>query len=41
MKYSDLVNPQRISQVLSNLVKNSLDFVPKETGRITIQAERR
>ena len=31
-------DPQRISQVLSNLVKNSLDFVPKETGRITIQA---
>ena len=30
-------DPQRISQVLSNLVKNSLDFVPKETGRITIQ----
>jgi signal transduction histidine kinase len=31
-------DPQRISQVLSNLVKNSLDFVPKETGLITIQA---
>jgi signal transduction histidine kinase len=31
-------DPQRINQVLSNLVKNSLDFVPKETGRITIRA---
>ncbi len=32
-------DPQRISQVLSALVKNSMDFVPKEGGRITIRAE--
>lgn len=32
-------DPQRINQVISNLVKNSLDFVPKEGGRITVRAE--
>jgi signal transduction histidine kinase len=32
-------DPQRIGQVLSNLVKNSLDFVPKGNGQITIRAE--
>jgi signal transduction histidine kinase len=30
---------QRINQVFSTLIKNSLDFVPKEGGRITIRAE--
>lgn len=32
-------DPQRINQVFSALTKNSLDFVPKEGGRITIRAE--
>ena len=32
-------DPQRINQVFSALIKNSLDFVPKEGGRITIRAE--
>jgi signal transduction histidine kinase len=32
-------DPQRINQVFSALIKNSLDFVPKECGRITIRAE--
>ncbi len=32
-------DPQRINQVFSALIKNSLDFVPKESGRITIRAE--
>lgn len=32
-------DPQRIGQVLSNLIKNSLDFVPKGNGQITIRAE--
>jgi signal transduction histidine kinase len=31
-------DPQRINQVFSALIKNSLDFVPKEGGRITIGA---
>jgi signal transduction histidine kinase len=30
---------QRINQVFSTLIKNSLDIVPKEGGRITIRAE--
>jgi signal transduction histidine kinase len=29
----------RISQVISNLVKNSIDFVPQDNGRITIRIE--
>ena len=32
-------DPKRITQVISNLVKNSLDFVP-ENGRVTIKAQR-
>jgi signal transduction histidine kinase len=32
-------DPKRINQVLSNLVKNSVDFVPAEKGAITIRAE--
>ena len=30
---------QRLNQVFSTLIKNSLDIVPKEGGRITIRAE--
>jgi signal transduction histidine kinase len=29
---------QRITQVISNLVRNSIDFVPDKTGKITIRA---
>jgi signal transduction histidine kinase len=32
-------DPGRISQVISNLVKNSIDFVPQDTGIITIRVE--
>ncbi|MGN6560312.1 MAG: sensor histidine kinase, partial [Candidatus Nitrosocosmicus sp.] len=32
---------KRIEQVLSNLVKNSIDFVPKENGKIMISIEKR
>jgi signal transduction histidine kinase len=32
-------DPQRINQVFSALIKNSLDFVPKDGGRITLRAE--
>ena len=32
-------DPQRIAQVIGNLVKNSIDFVPSKNGRITIRAE--
>jgi signal transduction histidine kinase len=32
-------DPQRINQVFSALIKNSLDFIPKEGGRITIRVE--
>ena len=32
-------DPQRINQVFSALTKNSLDFIPKEGGRITIRVE--
>jgi signal transduction histidine kinase len=32
-------DPGRISQVISNLVKNSIDFVPQDNGRITIRVE--
>ena len=34
-----LSDSKRIEQVISNLVKNSVDFVPKTDGRITIRAE--
>jgi signal transduction histidine kinase len=34
-----LCDPQRIEQVIANLVKNSVDFVPEKGGRITIRAE--
>ena len=33
-------DPQRISQVLSNLVKNSIDFSPEKIGRIKLIAEK-
>ena len=33
------LDPQRIKQVISNLVKNSVDFVPEKDGKITIRAE--
>jgi len=32
-------DPQRLTQVLGNLVKNSIDFVPTKGGRITIRVE--
>jgi signal transduction histidine kinase len=32
-------DPKRIEQVLSNLLKNSFDFVPKYIGKITIRVE--
>ena len=32
-------DPKRIEQVLSNLLKNSFDFVPKYNGKITIRVE--
>ena len=40
-EYTDNVfcDPQRIGQVLSNLIKNSLDFVPKQSGRIVVKTE--
>ena len=31
---------KRIEQVLSNLIKNAIDFVPREKGMITIKVER-
>ena len=34
-----LCDPKRIEQVLSNLVKNSIDFVPEKNGKITISVE--
>jgi signal transduction histidine kinase len=34
-----LCDGERIEQVIANLVKNSVDFVPKSGGRITIRAE--
>jgi two-component system sensor histidine kinase VicK len=33
-------DPNRIEQVLSNLIKNSIDFVPESEGRITVRAEK-
>jgi signal transduction histidine kinase len=33
-----LCDSQRITQVISNLVRNSIDFVPEKTGLITIRS---
>src|SRR6476620_956106 len=38
-KVNVLCDQKRIEQVMTNLVKNSIDFVPKTDGRITIRAE--
>lgn len=35
-----LCDQKRITQVISNLVKNAIDFVPENKGRIIISAER-
>ena len=35
-----LCDPQRIVQVLNNLLKNCLDFVPPDDGRIVVRVER-
>ena len=32
-------DPRRIGQVISNLIKNSLDFVPRHSGRIIVKTE--
>jgi signal transduction histidine kinase len=37
---SVLCDPRRIGQVITNLVKNSVDFVPDKGGKITIRTER-
>ena len=36
---SVLCDPRRIGQVITNLVKNSVDFVPDKDGKITIRTE--
>ena len=36
-KVNVLCDPRRIGQVLANLIKNSVDFVPDKGGRITIR----
>ena len=33
------IDQKRISQVISNLIKNAIDFIPENTGKITIFAE--
>jgi len=38
-KVNVLCDPRRIGQVLANLIKNSVDFVPDKGGRITIKTE--
>jgi signal transduction histidine kinase len=38
-KVTVLCDPRRIGQVLANLIKNSVDFVPDKGGRITIRTE--
>ena len=38
-KVNVLCDPRRIGQVLANLIKNSVDFVPEKGGRITIRTE--
>jgi signal transduction histidine kinase len=37
-KVNVLCDPKRIEQVIANLVKNSVDFVPEKGGKITIKA---
>jgi len=32
-------DPRRVGQVISNLIKNSLDFVPRHSGRIVVKTE--
>ena len=34
-----LCDPTRVAQVISNLVRNSVDFVEDKVGKITIRAE--
>jgi signal transduction histidine kinase len=34
-----LCDPRRIRQVITNLIKNSIDFVPDKGGRITIRTK--
>lgn len=36
-KLAVLCDPERIGQVITNLVKNSVDFVPDKTGKVTIR----
>ena len=38
-KVNVLCDQKRIDQVIANLVKNSVDFVPEKGGKITIRAE--
>ena len=38
-KVNVLCDPRRIGQVLANLIKNSVDFVPDKGGRIMIRTE--
>jgi signal transduction histidine kinase len=38
-KLSVICDSKRIEQVISNLIKNSVDFVPEKDGKITIRAE--
>lgn len=38
-KVNVLCDPRRIGQVIVNLVKNSVDFVPEKGGKITIKTE--
>ena len=38
-KVNVLCDPRRVGQVLANLIKNSVDFVPEKGGRITIKTE--
>ena len=38
-KMSIWCDPNRITQVICNLVRNSIDFVPEKTGKITIRAD--
>jgi signal transduction histidine kinase len=35
-----LCDPKRINQIVSNLIKNSIDFVPKNTGQIKLIVEK-
>ena len=38
-KVNVLCDPRRVGQILANLIKNSVDFVPEKGGRITIKTE--